>query len=97
LLDELGVGELFGTVVGGDSCAQAKPHPIMLATVCDRLDLDPKATRSFMIGDTAADMQLARSFGAKGIWVAWGYVASIDEARYATATAPRELRSLIEG
>jgi phosphoglycolate phosphatase len=97
LLDELGVGELFGTVVGGDSCAQAKPHPIMLATACDRLDLDPRATRSFMIGDTAADMQLARSFGASGIWVAWGYVASIEEQRYGSASAPSELRGLIEG
>lgn len=96
LLDELGVGELFGTVVGGDSCAHAKPHPIMLSTACDRLDVDPKSSKVFMIGDTAADMQLARSFGAKGIWVRWGYVASIDAAHDGSAQAPSELRALIE-
>ncbi|HKU37976.1 MAG TPA: HAD hydrolase-like protein, partial [Polyangiales bacterium] len=32
LLEALGVLELFSTVVGGDSCPQNKPHPIMLQT-----------------------------------------------------------------
>ena len=95
LLDELGVAELFGTVVGGDSCAQAKPHPIMLATACDRLDVDPRSSKVFMIGDTAADMQLARSFGAKGIWVGWGYVAAIDVPSDFSAASPSELPELI--
>lgn len=96
LLDRLGVGALFGTVVGGDSCAQAKPHPMMLSAACERLGLDPRGSRAVMIGDTAADMQLARSFGAKGIWVKWGYVAAIDVAYDGCASAPNELRGLIE-
>ena len=95
LLEELGVGELFGTVVGGDSCAQAKPHPIMLSTACDRLDVDPRTSKVFMIGDTAADMQLARSFGAKGIWVGWGYVAAIDAPCDFRVASPGELPELI--
>ena len=96
LLDRLGVGALFGTVVGGDSCAEAKPHPMMLSAACERLGLDPREARSFMIGDTAADMQLARSFGAKGIWVKWGYVASIDAPHDGQVSSPSELRALIE-
>jgi len=96
LLDQLGVGALFGTVIGGDSCAQAKPHPMMLSAACERLGFDPRAGRVLMIGDTAADMQLARSFGATGIWVAWGYVAAIDAPRDHEARTPGELRGLIE-
>jgi 2-phosphoglycolate phosphatase len=96
LLDELGVGELFGTVVGGDSCVEAKPHPMMLDAACERLGFDSRAGRVFMIGDTAADMQLARSFGATGIWVGWGYVASIDAPHDFDARTPSELRGLVE-
>jgi len=96
LLDTLGVGALFGTVVGGDSCAQAKPHPMMLSAACERLGFDPRAGRVFMIGDTAADMQLARSFGATGIWVAWGYVASLEPPPELQARTPSELPALIE-
>lgn len=95
LLDRLGVGELFGTVVGGDSCAQAKPHPMMLSAACERLGLDARSSAVFMIGDTAADMQLARSFGAKGIWVSWGYVAAIDVPCDFRASAPGELAALV--
>lgn len=95
LLDVLGVGELFGTVVGGDSCAQAKPHPMMLSAAAERLGLDPRAGRVFMIGDTAADMQLARAFGAKGIWVRWGYVPSIDVPCDFSAATPSELPGII--
>jgi phosphoglycolate phosphatase len=96
LLDTLGVGELFGTVVGGDSCAQAKPHPMMLSAACERLGFDPRAGRVFMIGDTAADLQLARAFGATGIWVAWGYVASLDPAPELQARTPGELPAIVE-
>ena len=95
LLDRLGVGELFGTVVGGDSCAEAKPHPMMLSAACERLGLDARSSAVFMIGDTAADMQLARSFGAKGIWVGWGYVAAIDVPCDFRAASPGELPALI--
>jgi phosphoglycolate phosphatase len=83
LLDELGVGKLFSAVVGGDTCAQAKPHPMMLSAAAERCGFDPRNGRAFMIGDTAADMQLARAFGATSVWCAWGYVSALD------ASAPK--------
>ena len=95
LLDQLGVGSLFGTVVGGDSCAQAKPHPMMLSAAAERLGFDRQRGATFMIGDTAADMQLASSFGAMGIWVGWGYVASIDAPYDFRAAEPAELPMLV--
>ncbi|MEY4576048.1 MAG: hypothetical protein RL701_751 [Pseudomonadota bacterium] len=75
LLSELGVGELFATVVGGDSCAQAKPHVVMLETAAARCQFERGQGRAFMIGDTLGDIQLARAYGATAVWCAWGYVA----------------------
>ena len=40
LLDELGVGALFTAVIGGDTCAQAKPHPMMLSAAAERCGFD---------------------------------------------------------
>jgi phosphoglycolate phosphatase len=95
LLDELGVGALFATVVGGDTCAQAKPHPMMLAAAVERARVDTRTAKVFMIGDTEADMQLARAFGARGIWCAWGYVSALKEPVELKAEHPRELAALV--
>jgi phosphoglycolate phosphatase len=96
LLDALGVGELFSSVVGGDSCAQSKPHPIMLETAALRTGFDRARGTAFMIGDTNGDIQLARAYGAHAIWCAWGYVSAPSEAPDALARHPRELASLVE-
>jgi phosphoglycolate phosphatase len=100
LLDELGVGTLFATVVGGDTCAQAKPHPMMLSAAVERCGFDMSRGRAFMIGDTAADMQLARAFGAISVWCAWGYVSALDAAAPKpdfTARTPDELVQIVTG
>lgn len=97
LLDELDIGPLFSTVVGGDTCAEAKPHPMMLTAALERVaaKLETKDLRVFMIGDTAGDMQLARSFGAHGIWCAWGYVTELKEPPPLSARHPSELARII--
>lgn len=94
LLEALGVLELFSTVVGGDSCPQNKPHPIMLQTAAVRCSF--QRGRACMIGDTNADIQLARSYGAAAIWCAWGYVNAPSEAPDAQAMHPDELVGLVE-
>jgi phosphoglycolate phosphatase len=96
LLDALGVGELFSSVVGGDSCTHAKPHPIMLETAALRSGFDRPRGTAFMIGDTNADIQLARAYGAHAIWCAWGYVNAPSEAPDAQARHPQELVSIVE-
>lgn len=96
LLEQLGVGGEFATVVGGDSCAQAKPHPIMLETAAARCSFDRARGTAFMVGDTNADIQLARSYGAKAIWCAWGYVQRPSEAPDAKAQRPSELVRIID-
>lgn len=94
LLSALGVGELFETVVGGDSCAHAKPHPIMLQTALERCGL-PSGVEAIMIGDTAADIRLGRAFGARTVWCAWGYSAAISETADAQAASPEDLLKLV--
>lgn len=92
LLSELGVGELFDTVVGGDSCEHAKPHPVMLATAALRCSLDSTAAESsVMIGDTQADIDMGRAYGARTVWCAWGYVESIQNPADVEARAPADL------
>lgn len=95
LLDELGVGALFRTVVGGDSCPESKPSPLMLHAARERCALDPEHTRAFMIGDTAADIKLGRAFGATTVWCAWGYLATAPEPPHFEARTPADLVRIV--
>ena len=94
LLDALGVGPLIDAVIGGDTCADIKPNPVMLRTAAQRIGLDARG-RAVMIGDTAADIKMGRAFGAKTIWCAWGYAAQPGETPDFTARAPGELPDLV--
>ena len=96
LLSVLGVGDLFQTVVGGDSCDHIKPHPIMLRTAAERCGYAQGSVKAVMIGDTQADVQLGRAFGARTIWCAWGYVESVADPGDATAHNPEHLLRLVE-
>jgi HAD superfamily hydrolase (TIGR01549 family) len=95
LLEELGVERWFRTVVGGDTCAHAKPHPVMLQTAAIRCELPIAQTQLFMIGDTNADMELGRVCGANRIWCAWGYVDAVSEAIDARADTPLALPGIV--
>jgi phosphoglycolate phosphatase len=95
LLDALGVGALFSTVIGGDSCRESKPHPVMLEAAAERCGFDRQRGQALMIGDTAGDIQLARAFGAKAIWCGWGYTSAPSEAPDAEAKSPADLPALV--
>ncbi len=94
LLEVLGVSELFSTVIGGDTCAEAKPHPMMISAAFERAGVAPGA-RVFMIGDSAGDVQMARAFGAKSVWCAWGYVDAIPEPADFVAKKPADLIAIV--
>jgi phosphoglycolate phosphatase len=94
LLEVLGVGALFSTVVGGDTCAEAKPHPVMLRAAIERSGTRPE--RVFMIGDSAADQKLAAAFGARFLWCAWGYVSALDVPEADIARTPADLARLVQ-
>jgi phosphoglycolate phosphatase len=49
----------------------SKPHPAMLQAAMTEAGAAPETT--VMIGDTSFDMEMARSAGAVGLGVSWGY------------------------
>lgn len=71
LLDELGLAPYFGRVLGGDSLAQKKPHPLPLQHCIEHFGSD--AARTLMVGDSATDVQAARAAGTKVACVSYGY------------------------
>ena len=91
LLEVLGVGALFATVIGGDTCAESKPSPLMLQTAAAHTGFDPARGQAFMIGDTTADLKLGRAYGAATIWCAWGYLNTPGEAPDRQVRVPGEL------
>ncbi|HEY8378563.1 MAG TPA: HAD-IA family hydrolase [Nannocystis sp.] len=93
LLAALEVGALFSAVIGGDTCAESKPSPVVLAEASRRVGRTGSAV---MIGDSPADVRCGRSFGAGTIWCAWGYAASPGEERPdARAETPAALPGLV--
>jgi len=60
-LQSLGIDSLFDTVVCGDDGLALKPAPDMGLEVCRRLGVLPR--EALMIGDSTADLQMARKAG----------------------------------
>lgn len=58
----LGMRSYFDLVLGGDESERPKPHPHMFFEACRLLDLEPGEV--VMVGDTSADMNMARQGGA---------------------------------
>jgi phosphoglycolate phosphatase-like HAD superfamily hydrolase len=68
MLKAFAVTDLVDIMVCADDGIQAKPAPDMVSTICTRLAIDPG--RTMVIGDTVADLQMARSARA-------GYVIGV--------------------
>jgi phosphoglycolate phosphatase-like HAD superfamily hydrolase len=68
MLEAFRVQDLITTMVCADDGINAKPAPDMVTTICQRMDVHPGDV--MVIGDTAADLQMARSAGA-------GYVVGV--------------------
>jgi phosphoglycolate phosphatase len=75
-LAALGVTAFLEDVVCGDDDGPTKPDPAALAGIGRRLGVVPD--RVAMVGDTPADLRMARAAGARAIGVASG-VASASE------------------
>ena len=66
----LGVADWIGALVCADDGLPMKPAPDMLLSACDSLDVSP--ARTAMVGDTPADLAMARAAGALAIGVLSG-------------------------
>lgn len=71
ILHALDIAGFFAAVVGGDSTAEKKPHPLPLLTCLKELGTAPED--ALMIGDSSADVGSARAAGVPVILVPDGY------------------------
>ncbi len=71
ILEELGLSESFGLVVGGDSFENKKPHPEPLERVMKSLNAHPNA--SVIVGDSPVDCESGKKAGMRTIGVSYGF------------------------
>lgn len=71
LLDQAGLLPRFELVLGGDSVAKKKPHPMLLDTAAARLGVT--ADVAVYVGDSHHDMNAARAAGWRFVWASYGY------------------------
>lgn len=94
LLEKLNLLHLIKAVIGADTYAQSKPAVEPMLAIASTLGHQPQE-RAVFIGDSAADMQAASSFGAGSIWCSWGYLDEPPTPKPDTiAGHPRDLPAL---
>jgi len=72
LIDGLGLGARAAVIVGGDTCARAKPYPDSLLFAAGKLEVNPAET--LYVGDDLRDVQAARAAGMPVIVAGYGYL-----------------------
>ena len=86
-LERLGLKGLLATVVCGDDGIPLKPAPDMALEICRRLDIAPH--EAIMVGDTVADLAMARRAGySHAIGVTSGALTEEALAPYADLIIP---------
>jgi phosphoglycolate phosphatase len=71
ILDHFGVSRLLARIYGGNSFEQKKPHPVGIDTL--REELSASREETWMVGDSAVDVQTARNAGVSVCGVTWGF------------------------
>src|SRR5258705_3553365 len=72
LIAALGLGERAAVVVGGDTCARAKPFPDPLLYAATSMRVAP--SRTLYVGDDERDVQAARAAGMPVVVAGYGYL-----------------------
>jgi N-acetyl-D-muramate 6-phosphate phosphatase len=73
----LGLAARCGVLLGGDSLAERKPHPLPLQVACARLGVAPAS--ALYVGDDLRDVQAAQAAGMPVLGAAWGYLTPDDD------------------
>lgn len=71
MLDHLGIGKYFKTILGYDSVKMAKPHPEMLYKILDTHNITN--TNAQLIGDSHKDILAAKNANIDWVLVNWGF------------------------
>jgi phosphoglycolate phosphatase-like HAD superfamily hydrolase len=76
MIEAFDIEDYISTMVCADDGIKAKPAPDMVLTICERMKIAP--SRVMVVGDTTADLKMARSAGA-GLVV--GVLSGVSNAR----------------
>ncbi|MEZ5456167.1 MAG: phosphoglycolate phosphatase [Lysobacteraceae bacterium] len=71
VMQALDLQQRAAVLIGGDTCAERKPHPLPLQEACRRLQVAP--AQCLYLGDDPRDIEAARAAGIRSIAVTWGY------------------------
>ncbi|HLH40007.1 MAG TPA: HAD-IA family hydrolase [Bryobacteraceae bacterium] len=71
LIEGLGLAPHFFRVYGGNSFEEKKPHPAGIHLLVNEAGADRDST--YMVGDSAVDVQTARNAGVRACGVSWGF------------------------
>jgi phosphoglycolate phosphatase len=74
LIEALGLGKRAAVVIGGDTCARAKPFPDPLLFAASSMGVDPSTT--LYVGDDERDVQAARAAGMPVVVAGYGYLGN---------------------
>jgi 2-phosphoglycolate phosphatase len=72
LMERLGYAKRAACLVSGDTCEQAKPHPMPMLHAAKLMGVDAK--NCLYLGDDLRDMEAAQASGMTGIIAAYGYI-----------------------
>ena len=76
LLKDLGIHDVFGIVISGDTLERKKPDPMPLLHAADFFGVEP--ADALMIGDSVSDVKAARAAGFQIICMSYGYNHGVD-------------------
>ncbi len=71
ILPQLGWQQRCAVLVGGDTLAQRKPHPLPLLAAAQAIGITP--TQCVYVGDDERDIIAARAAGMPSVAALWGY------------------------
>ncbi|MET4572695.1 2-phosphoglycolate phosphatase [Stenotrophomonas rhizophila] len=77
ILPQLGWETRCAVLIGGDSLAQRKPHPLPLLAAAERMGIDPRTC--IYVGDDERDIVAANAAGMASVAALWGYRLDADD------------------
>jgi len=76
LLEQLGLSSRSAVVIGGDTLAERKPHPMPLQEAAARIGVDVR--ECIYVGDDERDIVAGRAAQMKTLVAAYGYIEDAD-------------------
>jgi N-acetyl-D-muramate 6-phosphate phosphatase len=77
IVPQLGWQQRCAVLIGGDTLAERKPHPLPLQVACARMGVEVEDC--VYVGDDERDIQAARAAGMRSVVALWGYRRATDD------------------